>query len=354
MPKQSFDFEYLKGIVEVFLTQPFDSVSPFGKGSINDTFKVVAGGRPYFLQRINHEYFPRPEKLRENFTAISACLGPRLSLRPVPALNGELWFLSREGSYWRMFHFIEQSYSCTRIDNIYQAYEIAKAFGTYIRLLSDLPSGSLHQVVPGFHDTPSRLQMLTEAISADEFHKLENCRAEIALIDNCREEIEQFSALLSGGSIPERFAHNDTGIDNALLDLKTNAAVAVIDLDTTMAGNSLFDFGDMFRSSLGVEFDERPSPVECFRSLLKGYLAGSGNLLTEGEIVNFPLSGRIISLELGIRYLTDYLSGDKVFHYDNGASLLRARKSLIRYMIMKLHAGQFEEIVGNALDDYAR
>lgn len=353
MARQQFDFEYLAEVAYKFLGARPDSIERYGKGAINDSFRVTLGGKSYLLQRVNDQYFPEPLKLLENFSAIVSCRGQALGLSAIGLKDGSaLWYCDKSGAYWRLYDFFDHSYSCQRIENIYQAYEIAKAYGQYLALLSKLPLSALNVVVPDFHNTLWRYQQLILARQQDQFDRVADCAKEIEFVKSKLEEIMEFSAVLGSGKIPLRLTHNDTGIDNALLDKSTGAAVAVIDLDTTMPGYSLFDFGDMFRSALGVEFDERPSPTECFSALLNGYLAGTGKLLLAEEIEHFALAGRIISLELGIRYLTDYLSGDVVFCYPNGASLLRARKSLLRYKIMSHHADQFKVAVDKAIAVY--
>ncbi|MFA5124670.1 MAG: aminoglycoside phosphotransferase family protein [Patescibacteria group bacterium] len=353
MPKQQFSFEYLAEIAAKFLGLWPESAERYGKGAINDSFRVVVGNKSYLLQRVNDQYFPEPLKLLENFSAIASCRGQALGLSAIGLKNGNvLWYRDESGAYWRLYDFFDHSYSCQSIENIYQAYEIAKAYGQYLALLSKLPLEALNVVVPDFHNTLWRYQQLILARQQDRFSRVADCAKEIEFIKSRLEEIAEFSALVDSGKIPSRLTHNDTGIDNVLLDKSTGAAVAVIDLDTTMPGYSLWDFGDMFRSALGVEFDERPGPIECFSALLSGYLAGTGQLLLPEEVENFALAGRIISLELGIRYLTDYLSGDAVFCYSNGASLLRARKSLLRYKIMSHHADQFRVAVDKAIAVY--
>ncbi|MFA6228412.1 MAG: aminoglycoside phosphotransferase family protein [Patescibacteria group bacterium] len=351
--KQQFDFEYLAEVAHKFLDARPDSIERYGKGAINDSFCVTLAGKSYLLQRVNDQYFPEPLKLLENFSAIVSGRGQALGLSAVGLKDGSaLWHRDEAGAYWRLYDFFDHSYSCQRIENIYQAYEIAKAYGQYLALLVKLPLNALNVVVSDFHNTLWRYEQLVLARQQDQFGRVADCLKEIEFVKSRLEEIMEFSALINGGNIPLRLTHNDTGIDNVLLDKSTGAAVAVIDLDTTMAGYSLFDFGDMFRSALGVEFDERPSPTECFSALLNGYLAGTGRLLLPEEIEHFALAGRIISLELGIRYLTDYISGDPVFKYDNGASLLRARKSFLRYKVMSHHQEQFKVAIDKALAVY--
>ncbi len=351
MAKQQFNLSFLKAVAKEFLGDKaiISGIERYGKGAINDSFRVVSGGCSYLLQRINGNYFPEPLKLMDNFRIISVCQPD--GLKAIAAAN-DLWHLDKNGSYWRMYRFFDHSYSCQKIADTYQAYEIARAYGKYLASLSQLPMGSLNVVVPSFHDTDVRYSQLVTAELLDEFGCATSCQSEINFVKSKASEIEDFRALLSNGSIPVRLTHNDTGIDNVLLDKRTGAAVAVIDWDTTMPGYSLWDFGDMFRSALGVEFDDPIGSAQCFDALLRGYLAGTGKLLLTEEIINFPLAGRIISLELGIRYLTDYLSGDKVFGYSDGASLLRARKSFLRYRMMEAVDDKIKGIVDKLLAVY--
>jgi aminoglycoside phosphotransferase (APT) family kinase protein len=351
MAKRQFDFDFLLGIVAQFLgTEEVASIERYGKGSINDSFRVVTAGRSYLLQRVNGEYFPEPLKLLSNFRKIASCQKGLPGLMAFELKDGSsLWYRDDSGAYWRLYNFFEHSYGCQRIGNVYQAYEIAKAYGQYLAALSDLPLGSLDVVVSGFHDTVRRYRQLLAAVERDEFRRVADCRQEIDFVKSKLEEIVNFSWLVDGETLPWRLTHNDTGIDNVLLDKNTGAALAVIDWDTTMPGFSLWDFGDLFRSALGTEFGDQVSTTQCFNALLKGYLAGAGHLLLPEEVANFARAGKIISLELGIRYLTDFLSGDIVFKYDDGISLLRARKSLLRYKMMALHEAELDRIADGAL-----
>lgn len=248
-----------------------------------------------------------------------------------------------------MYVFFENTYSCRRINNAYQAYEIAKAYGQYLVGLSSLSLDSLATVIDDFHHPQQRYRQLTLAATEDQFNRANDCLAELAFVTSKQDEIIYFAELMANGELPQRLTHNDTGIDNVLLNCSNNAAVAVIDWDTTMPGFSVFDFGDLFRSALGPEFNEPISPLQCFEALFKGYLAGTGQLLEPVEIMHFPAASQIIALELGMRYLTDYLTGDRVFGYIDAASLLRARKSFRRYQIMRHHNDQFMTIIDEAL-----
>lgn len=356
MAKLQFSFKFLSGIVAQFLgDEEAVSIERYGKGSINDSFKVVTAVRSYLLQRVNSEYFPEPLKLLSNFRKIASCQKSLPGLTAFELKDGSgLWYRDDSGAYWRLYNFFEHSYGCQKIDNVYQAYEIAKAYGQYLAALSELPIGSLDVVVVGFHDTVRRYRQLLMAAERDEFRRVSDCRQEIDFVKSRLEEMVNFSWLVDGESLPRRLTHNDTGIDNVLLDKNTGAALAVIDWDTTMPGFSLWDFGDLFRSALGTEFNDPVPVTQCFNALLNGYLAGAGHLLLPEEVLNFAKAGRIISLELGIRYLTDFLSGDIVFKYDDGISLLRARKSLLRYKMMAHHQAELDKIADSALSACSR
>jgi Ser/Thr protein kinase RdoA (MazF antagonist) len=315
-----------------------EGVTPYGSGHINDSYCAVferGGGRDRFLlQRINTRIFHDAAALMENIERVTTHLaakdaeGGKRMLTLVRARDGQVWLKDGDGSCWRMYRFIDGARSIDVVASAGEAYEAARAFGEFQRMLADLPEPRLHETIPGFHNTPKRLGALKLAIEADAFGRVEEARREIDFALS-RESVTR---LLLEAGLPERVTHNDTKINNVMLDERTGKGVCVIDLETVMPGLAPFDFGDMVRTmSCRVAEDERDLSLvtvelEMFEALARGYLSVASGFLTDGEKRALADAGRVITLEQGIRFLADYLEGDEYFKVHRaGQNLDRAR-----------------------------
>jgi Ser/Thr protein kinase RdoA (MazF antagonist) len=232
------------------------------------------------------------------------------------------------GNFWRAFHFIEGTRTVDVVESPAQAFQVAQAFGRFQKLLADLPAPRLHDTIPDFHHTPKRFAALEKAIAADAFNRSASAKAEI---DFALRHQAICSALLAA-QLPERVTHNDTKLNNVLLDAATGEGLCVIDLDTVMPGLALYDFGDLVRSAANParEDEHDLAKVEMefplFEALLRGYLSGAGNFLTTAEKSLLPIAGQVIAFELGLRFLTDFLEGDAYFKtHRAGQNLDRCR-----------------------------
>jgi len=314
---------------------------PYGHGHINDTFCCVfdqGGARVrYIFQRINHTVFKNPVGLMENVQRVTSHLGRKCAADPdryrkvltlIPARDQLSYHCDAQGNYWRAYIFIEQAQTYDAVESTRQAYEAAKAFGQFQRLLADLPSPRLHDTVPDFHHTPKRFANLVKGIEADVANRAALAKKEIEFALRhkriCR-------ALLDAG-LPERVTHNDTKLNNVMLDDTTGEGVCVIDLDTVMPGLALYDFGDMVRTTTSpAKEDERDLSLvkmqfSMFEALVRGYLASAGEFLTPGEKRQLAFSGQLITFEIGIRFLSDFLAGDTYFKvHREGHNLDRCR-----------------------------
>lgn len=317
------------------------SLASHGGGHINDTYLVTsqAQGAPvrYILQHINRHVFRDPVAVMQNVERVTAHLAKqsagqpdsaRRALRPVPARDGRKWHVDAQGETWRAYRFIENARTYETATSVEQAFQAARAFGRFQQQLSSLPPPRLHETIPDFHNTPKRFAALEQAIAADAAgraalagREIEFARARQAITGN----------LLDAG-LPERITHNDTKFNNVLLDDKTGEAVCVIDLDTVMPGLALYDFGDMVRTttSPAAEDEKDLSRVtmqfSMFEALVRGYLESAGTFLTAAERKFLAFSGKLITFEIGIRFLADYLSGDTYFKvHREGHNLDRCR-----------------------------
>jgi aminoglycoside phosphotransferase (APT) family kinase protein len=301
---------------------------PYGNGHINDTycatFHQVGVRVRFLLQRINHNIFKNPLFLMENIERVTSHLAAREDGEPdcgrrvltlIRARDGRAFHVDADGNYWRAYSFIEGARSYDAVESAEQAYQAAKAFGGFQRLLVDLPAPRLHDTIPDFHDTPKRFKVLQQAISEDAAGRAASAKPEIEFA-LAHESIT--GELLKAGLL-ERVTHNDTKLNNVLIDNATGEGICVIDLDTVMPGLAGFDFGDMVRTATSpTKEDERDlskvvMQFPMFEALVRGYLASAGGFLTNGEMQYLAFSGKLITFEIGIRFLTDYLAGDKYF-----------------------------------------
>jgi Ser/Thr protein kinase RdoA (MazF antagonist) len=369
MDKPKHSKKHLHQVTEGFqIWGDFISAVPYGSGHINDTYKVtmrVAGTTVHYLmQRINHEIFT-PEPVMENITRVTAHLRDKLlpaggeisrqTLTVIPARDGKPYVRDEDGNWWRMYLFIEGAQTYDVITDARQAFEAARAFARFQGLLADLPSPRLHEIIPGFHNTVRRLEALDAAAEADVCGRRAAVAAEMAFVDARRQECARLVERHERGEIPERITHNDTKINNVMLDDETGVGVCVIDLDTVMPGLALYDFGDMVRTATAAtQEDERDlSKVSCrinmFEALAEGYLKDATFLLPS-EIEELVFSGRLITLTIGIRFLTDYLAGDTYFRTSRlDQNLDRCRVQFAMVRSMEEQADAMESIVRNVL-----
>ncbi|MBR2983422.1 MAG: aminoglycoside phosphotransferase family protein [Kiritimatiellae bacterium] len=315
-------------------------VSRYGSGHINDTFKVeTARGVRYILQRVNTDIFP-PDTLKSNVMRVTAHLKAK-GIRSLEVVGYE--------NPWRLYAFLEGYKSVDLVTNPAEAELAAGAFAKFQNDLADLPEPRLGDIIPKFHDTVDRLRQLDEAAAADVKGRKSSVAAELAFIDARREEAAKIVTMMAEGEIPERITHNDTKINNVML--AGDGTNVVIDLDTTMPGSALYDFGDMVRTSTAAAAEDEKdlskvySKKEYFEALVKGYLA-QAKFLTETEKSLLAFSGRLITLTIGIRFLADYLAGDTYFRtaYEDH-NLVRCRTQLKMVESMEAQAEEYEAIV---------
>ena len=283
----------------------------------------------YILQRINEQVFPEPLVVMRNIEHVTKHINRKVlsakhdfsgqTLNLYPSREGENCVEGPAGGIWRCYNFIEGCRTYDVVENSHQAFQAAKAFGAFQDLLSDLPVEKVSVTIPGFHDTAARYARLLEAIAKDSEGRVAEVQDEIDFITSREEMTEVLLEHLREGRLVERITHNDTKLNNVMIDEKSDEAVCVIDLDTVMPGLALYDFGDLVRSSTSpVDEDEKDlSKVEMrmpmFEALVDGYMGMAHKFLSPLEIELLPFSGKLISLETGIRFLSDFLEGDGYF-----------------------------------------
>jgi aminoglycoside phosphotransferase (APT) family kinase protein len=316
-------------------------------GHINETYSATydQGGMRvrYIHQKINRNVFKNPVTLMKNVMRVTTHVRNKLesqneqditrrSLVVIPTRDGRSHFRNGDGEFWRTFVFVEGVQTFEAVQSPKQAFEAGRAFGEFQHHLVDLPGERLEETIPDFHHTRKRFAALEEAIEKDHFNHARDAAAAIDFALKRESIVEVFLSAMAKGKIPERITHNDTKFNNVMLDARTGKAMCVVDLDTVMPGCALYDFGDMVRTTTSPTLeDERDlskvrMQMPMFRKLAEGYLSSAGQFLTKAEKSFIAFSGKLISFEIGLRFLTDYLSGDTYFRIHRpGHNLDRCR-----------------------------
>lgn len=335
--KQFFDYQQLV------------SLSPFGTGHINDTYRleIRESGQlqAWLLQRLNHQVFRQPAAVMDNIRLVAKHLAsqsyPLKILSPRPTLSGEYLYHDDGGNYWRVFPFFENTVTYERVETPAQAFEAARAFGAFARALNGLDVAQLQATIPGFHNGEKRLADFLTALENAIPERLSEAQTEVDTILHNQLIFKKVAEL----KLPLRAIHHDTKINNLLFDASTGKAACVIDLDTVMPGIVLSDFGDLVRTSVSLaDEDEADLSKVQFRqaiydALLEGFLAEMGGLLTPAELGALPVAGPWLTLMQAIRFIGDYLAGDvyyKVKHPKH--NLVRGRNQLALFEQMKTGA----------------
>ncbi len=332
------------------------SAETWGSGHINDTllacFESPDARRRYVFQRVNGSVFPDPEGLMRNVQRVTEHLCRRLEeapgtarLRAVPLVPGRdgapPFRRDAAGDCWRVYPYVEQSTSHDRTRDPRVAYEAARAFGEFLRLLEDLPPPRLQETLPGFHDTPRRVAALRAAADQDLHGRARETRPELDFAFERADTAGVLTGMLREGTLRERVIHGDTKLNNVLFDTRTGHAICVVDLDTVMPGLAAYDFGDLVRSATSSatederELDDVGVQMPVYEALARGYLESAGPSLDGAELEVLPLACRLMTFEVGIRFLTDHLLGDVYFRTRRpGQNLDRCRNqfALLRSM----------------------
>lgn len=304
-------------------------VEPTGCGHINDTFRVVTdNGSEYLLQRMNHNVFEDIDGLMKNVAAVTDHIKNKIlenggnpereCLTIIPTVNGKFYINDTDGC-WRAYIYIKDTKTLQTAQNAGEMYSAGLAFGRFQSMLDDYPAGTLNETIPDFHNTPKRYQTFLTVVAKDSYNRVANASDEIAWVKAHKGYCSLLTDKLDGGEVPIRVTHNDTKINNCMLDAETGAPLVVIDLDTVMPGLAAYDFGDAIRfgATLAAEDETDLSKVkfelDLYEGFAKGFLMGCGKMFTKEEVLSLPLGCIIMTLECGMRFLTDYLDGDRYF-----------------------------------------
>ena len=323
---------------------PTGEAERYGAGHINDTFAVWAAdhSRRWILQRINTDTFTDPAGLMENVTGVTSYLRreilarggdpDRETLNVVPTREGKPYYTDCEGGAWRAYLFVEGTVCLQKVENERDFYTAAETFGNFQNQLAGYPAATLHETIARFHDTPNRYANFEKALAADVMGRAREIGPEIVFIRAREADCHVLMDQLAAGVLPLRVTHNDTKLNNVLIDQATGKGICVIDLDTVMPGLSAYDFGDSIRFGANDCAEDEPDQSKVHFSLhlyevfARGYLAAAGSAMTEAERRSLPWGAKLMTLECGIRFLTDYLEGDHYFKISRPAQNLdRAR-----------------------------
>ena len=340
----------------------------YGKGHINDTFVVHTQPedrccRRFILQRMSAAAFKHPDELMENIIGVTEYLGreiekhggdrDREAMRVLRPRNGQPFFTDSDGGAWRVYPFVERTVCYQSAESAELFAASGRAFGRFQRLLEGYPAQTLHETIPRFHDTEDRLAKLRAAVEADPLGRAEGCGPEIAFAMERAADCSVALDALRAGKLPLRVTHNDTKLNNVLMDEETREGICIIDLDTVMPGLVLYDFGDSIRFGANHSAeDERDLSkvdldVDLFAAYTGAFLEGVGGALTDTEIEYLPWGAKLMTLECGIRFLTDHIDGDHYFHISReGQNLDRCRTQFKLVRGMEERWSQLEAIVG--------
>lgn len=323
-------------------------VKPFGAGHINETYAVYMPAESgeeelaYVLQRVNKFVFKNPAHVMENIFGVTEYLRrsirasggnpDRETLSYIKTRAGENYFEDAKGLPWRCYNYIPDSVCYQTTPEPEQFYQSGKSFGRFLKQLGDYPAGTLHETIPHFHDTPSRYADFERALRRDVKNRARTCMPETAFVKARKQDCGRLTQLLQAGRLPLRVTHNDTKLNNILFDADTGEGICVIDLDTIMPGLAANDFGDSIRfgATTAAEDEQDLAKVHfdlaLFELYTKGYLEAAGDVLTPAEKETLAWGAKLMTLECGMRFLTDYLQGDVYFKTQYPThNLVRAR-----------------------------
>lgn len=339
----------------------------FGEGHINNTYCVCVTSsdvkeRKYILQRINPNVFKDPVSLMENIYNVTNYLKDEIiknsgeylreTLNLIKTKDNNYYFIDSDNEVWRATYFIEDTICLQSVEKIEHFYESAKSFGKFMKQLSEFPAEKLHETIAKFHDTPNRLNNLKKAIKADKLGRMSLVKDEISFALSRENDCNYLMDKLLKNELPLRVTHNDTKLNNILFDKYTQKGICIIDLDTIMPGLCANDFGDSIRFGASTATEDEPDlskvhfDLELFETYARGYLEITASILTEAELESLVWGSKLMTLECGMRFLTDYLEGDTYFKISReNHNLDRARTQFKLVYEMEQNFDKMFEIV---------
>ncbi len=351
----------LKKVINHFIPgKPILDIQPFGKGHINSTYKVsfVNDKQEYILQKINSDVFHFPDQIVQNHIKLQRFFNKKQCEIEIPYListkEKKYLFFDQNGDAWRMMNFIQNAYSAEVINDEVQAFESGKAFGGFLKALSNANPVEFNEAIKGFHSLSYRIKQFKDSVDKNNAGRLNKAKGIVQFYMNKSGQLLEIEELITTNKIPTRIVHNDTKLNNLLF--RENKAVAVIDLDTVGPGSVLYDYGDALRTigNTCTEDERNPNKVDFnldfFQSFTKGYLEQTGYLLNTEEKAFLHIAPIYMTFIIGIRFLTDYLNGDiyfKTIYEEHNLGRSKVQMKLIEQM--ELHLEWMKEIIKNNL-----
>lgn len=360
------DNKHLTQVLEVFGFQKVIGVEQIKSGNINCTYLVVNDTgdqqKKYILQRINVHVFKNPQKVMENIEAVTSHLKKKYTkkygsydrrcLVMVHTKDGQPYFESEELGFWRCMEFIEDATAYDQVEELSHFESAGAAFGEFQRLLADYDAKSLYETIPNFHNTMVRYETFVADVQKDIANRVQDVAEEVQSILERKELAEYVVNLLEQQMIPLRVTHNDTKLNNIMIDNATGEGICVIDLDTIMPGTALFDFGDAIRFGANHTYEDDSNlenvylDLQLFEAFTKGFVEKTNGFLTKEEIKALPIGALVITFEQAMRFLNDYINGDtyfKVLYPEH--NLVRARNQIQLFKDMEEKFEAMQEIV---------
>ncbi len=360
--------ENLKYIADKFnVDGEIANISSFGSGHINNTYKVETKSKKtpdYILQAINNNVFKNITELSDNLIRITTHLRAKLGvyysdkelkrrvLTIVYTKDKKAFLEDDKGNFWRMFTFIDNSKTIDKLENTEQAESMGFAYGNFQQMLSDLPKPPLNDVLPDFHNTAKRIEQFKETIANNPVNRLSEVMEEVDFLLMHEQEMMSIVEKAYRGIIPLRTVHQDTKLSNILFDEKNDKALCVIDLDTVMPGYLCYDFGDAIRGGMntGAEDDEDLDLVslnmDMFKSFALGYFSATKTFIDFEEIKTLAFGAKLITYEQSLRFLEDYINGDKYYSVHKPKhNLIRTRAQIALLKDIMLNFDEMENYV---------
>ena len=363
-------YNQIKSILpQFFFHGTYQSAEELHSGNVNTTYHLVYDDhgvrRDYTLQRINTYAFKEPQNVMQNIASVTDHLRTSMIARGenperrvldlIPTRSGQLMFEDAEGNYWRAYNFITHAVAYDTVDSA-TFYEVGRGFGNFQKLLIDYPADELFTSIPNFHNTYKRFFQLMRAIDEDKAGRVKDAEAEIEFMFDHRRMMGSIVQLIDQGVLPLRVTHNDTKANNVMIDQDTGHAICVIDLDTVMPGSVLYDYGDAIRYGASTAAEDEPDTskialdMEKAAAFTRGFIEETNGFLTREELTRLPLGIKVLTCELAMRFLTDYLDGDLYFKVNSPQhNLVRTRAQIALLKDIEKKEDEIQKIVYNLI-----
>lgn len=365
-----------KEVIEAFNSFGRDgeitTISQITTGLVNATYLVITETKKkYMLQKINTYAFKKPAELMENMVGVTKYLREKIkeaggdwtreTLTFIRNNNGKYFYIDSTGEAWRLYKYIDDSFTYNKAETGEMFKNAGQSFGHFMNQLAKYPADTLHETIVNFHNTPSRYNDFMKAVDEDVMGRMVEILNEIKFVTDRKADTSRLTDLMEKGVLPVRVTHNDTKLNNILFDADTKKSLCVIDLDTVMPGLSAYDFGDSIRSGANTANEDETDlskvsiDLGYFENYVDGYLSETANVLNEAEIDSLAFGAKLMTFECGIRFLTDYLNGDKYFRIKYPEhNLVRARNQFRLVEDMETHMDEMQDIVMKYKEKYRK